>query len=183
MKLNFRLETLIIAAILVIASASPKNSSAVTRTPTPTPTPVPVTTVDYTPIKQDIQTKGASLIREIDLYINPKAKDKGCTNRVLRSREKALSTSDDLFTAAALMPDINFRGTLTGLFCTKINAAQPVNATRRSFSSLVRAIATLVRLEKTCKAKYGLSYPPNYSDVSQVNRELNTIPRIVYICD
>ena len=122
----------------VIAFAVPSTSTAVTRTPTPTPTPVPVTTVDFGPIKQDIREKGQKLVREIDLNINPKAGNTGCTLRVYKAREKAVVTSEDLFSSVVLLPDINYRGTLTGLNCQKISASKDVNSTKRYYTNLSR---------------------------------------------
>lgn len=137
---------------------------------------------DFTVIKDNIQQASINLIAEIDLNIKPKAKTKACDKSVLKAREKALDAYDDSSLAISLLPDNHYTGDLTGLYCTTERASSYVSRARSKFANLASKVAKLARLEKTCKAKYGLSYAPNFREVGTLVSSLSRIPKTVVSC-
>lgn len=141
---------------------------------------------DFTSTIILVQEKARYFVREIDLSIKDiKSKNEACDRRVIRLREKALELADNAeFSAAELprnhTPSSNPRVVPPG--CESITVSSSVSKTRRAFSSLVSTINALVRTEKSCFTKYGLSYKPETMIINEVNRALMKIPRKVNVC-
>jgi hypothetical protein len=165
----------ILTAALVLVTLSGTFLSAQADSPAPV-------IMEYGQLKDAIVKKGERLIREIDLRINPKARNRSCDRQILRSREKATADAQELFAVVALLPDRHYKTITPGLVCSLEPTRQPVTNAKRRYLTLVRTIATLVRKERSCRAKYGLSYPPDYKDLNEVNTSLASIPKKITVC-
>lgn len=140
------------------------------------------TVYDYTAIKNDILERGNRFVNQIDLSVKPKAKNEGCNNSVLRHRSKALDLLTKLEVAVADLPDKHYQGGASNMVCETVTATASINKTKAAFTALFNGLRSLTNLEKTCKAKYALSYRPVTGELTTVYKELRTIPRKVISC-
>ncbi len=142
--------------------------------------------LDFSPTISLMQEKARYFVREIDLSIKDiKSKNDSCDKRVIKLREKALEGADKVDLAAAELPLSHTPSANPKIIppgCESVNAGASVNKARRAFSSLVSTINTLVRAEKSCRTKYGLSYKPEVEIINEVNRALIKIPRKINVC-
>lgn len=142
--------------------------------------------IDFSATITLVQEKARYFVREIDLSIKDiKSKNDSCDKRVIKLREKALEGADNTEFAAAELPRNHTPSTNPKIVppgCESISATSSVSKTKRAFSTLVSTINTLVRTEKSCRTKYGLSYKPETTIINEVNRALFKIPRKVNVC-
>lgn len=144
------------------------------------------TRIDYSTTISLVQEKARHFVREIDLSIKYiKSKNDSCDKRVIKLREKALEGADKVEFAAAELPLSHTPSSNPKIVppgCEALTASAAVNKTRRAFSTLVSTVNSLVRTEKSCRTKYGLSYKPELEFINEVNRDLSKIPRKVNVC-